>query len=497
LNKARAITGITIATLLLSFLSAAAFRTAADFAGLFRLSEIGYGDSYILYDIINFQKTGILYRDLSLPPYLPTQYSPLMYRLYALAASAGAGNPFFGPRLIALGSFLACVAMVVSIVRALVPLRRAGWWGLCVATSFQCMLDWPLQLRSDFPAAFFALSALRLILSGSRYSVLFAGLCAGLALQFKITFLAALATGSVWLLIHKQWSRLAVYLASAVTTSAGLYLLFWLHEPRMISQMLALSPGVWDPFGSLRMLVRVFSEPAVLVALPALWLIITRRTTRWDLLVLYTSISLGLSTITAMQAGANINYFFEALFALTPLAVFGILQIISSSGRNAGLAVFLMAVLVIEFWIPQLREIRHRGPELKPDAVQAENETFRRTEDILRGRHFFSTIPRLALLDPEPALMEPYLFSYQMKLGKINPEPLLDRVAAGEFDLVITPLIPAEWRGVRHGSPGLDRAIAAAYRPFCTLSGNVWQLPRMRSGISALTRQLIEIGCVP
>src|SRR6266545_1499945 len=154
---------------------------------LFLLGDAGYGDSYILYDVLQFQKTGVIYRDLSQPPYLPAQYSPLLYILYSLPGRIVAWeNPFLGPRLIALTAFLLCIAVVVSIVRALIPVRYAGLWGLLLASSIAGMLEWVVQLRGDFLGILFSLLAIRLLMLRSRKMVLIAGLCAGLAAQFKI-----------------------------------------------------------------------------------------------------------------------------------------------------------------------------------------------------------------------------------------------------------------------------------------------------------------------
>src|SRR5262249_4486269 len=164
-------------------------------AGLYRMTEAGYGDSYVLYDVLHFQRTGVIYRDLSQPPYLPAQYSPLVYMIYSFPARPASANPFFGPRLIALGAFLLCVAVVVSIVRVLIPGRSAWLWGALLATSVTCMAPWPLQLRGDFIGIFFGLLAIRLLLSHFRYTALLAGLCSGLALQFKITLVASLIAG--------------------------------------------------------------------------------------------------------------------------------------------------------------------------------------------------------------------------------------------------------------------------------------------------------------
>ncbi len=423
-----ATTRTLIGVLLLFFAANSLFVLALQVTRLPLLTEAGYGDSYILYDILHFQKTGVIYRDLSQPPYLPAQYSPLLYMLYSIPARIASANPFLGPRLMALAAFLLCVAIVVSTVRVLVPARHAWLWGLLLATSIRSMELWPLQLRGDFPGILFDLASIRLLLARSSRALLLAGLCAGLATQFKITYVAPLAAGSLWLLLRRQWKDLAVFLGAGALTSVGLYLFFWLLEPRMISQMLALAPGIKDVRGCAKLALDAISEPIVLLALPALPLILSRAWPRWTLLLLFTSISFALGALTDVQAGGNINYFFEFLFALTPLAVLGIYTLIAWSGRYSGLALFLAALILIELVLPAARDMYYRQSEISPATTRSSNAAFRKIETALRGRHIFSTVPRIALLDPKPALVEPYLLTYMRRLGRFDGQAIPERI---------------------------------------------------------------------
>ncbi len=75
-------------TLALFFLANSLLLLSWQVPRLFLLDEAGYGDSYVLYDVLHFQNTGEIYGDLSQPPYLPAQYSPLMYMLYSLPGNA-------------------------------------------------------------------------------------------------------------------------------------------------------------------------------------------------------------------------------------------------------------------------------------------------------------------------------------------------------------------------------------------------------------------------
>ena len=66
------------------FFLAGCASTAIQQSSLLSLNESGYGDSYVLYDVLHFQKTGTIYRDLSRPPYFAAQYSPLFYVVYSI-----------------------------------------------------------------------------------------------------------------------------------------------------------------------------------------------------------------------------------------------------------------------------------------------------------------------------------------------------------------------------------------------------------------------------
>ena len=61
---AREVAGRTAAGALLLFCLVSSLALVAEqLSHLFLLSEVGYGDSYILYDVLHFQHTGRIYRD--------------------------------------------------------------------------------------------------------------------------------------------------------------------------------------------------------------------------------------------------------------------------------------------------------------------------------------------------------------------------------------------------------------------------------------------------
>jgi hypothetical protein len=359
------------------------------------------------------------------------------------------------------------------------------------------MEHWVLQIRGDFLAILFALAAIRLLLLRSPYAVLLAGASAGFATQFKYIYLAALLAGSLWLLLRRKWKDFGIFAAGAAFSSAGLYLLFWLREPRMFAQMLAFSPGIPDVLGGLKLIPKVLKTPVVLLALAALPAVISRMWPRWMLLLLFLLISFGIGGLTAVQAGANVNYFFESLLALVPFAVLGTLHLLAWSRTRAGLASFLAGVILIEWFLPNaglLLDIVRFGPR----TVAAENAEFRKTAAGLEGLRIFSTVPRMALLDPQPALMEPFLLSYMWRLGKTDMGPiLLERMRRAEFDIAITADYDMTWRSIHHIAPQLRKALTLTYKPYCMLPKEIVYLPRTRSADGSVIERLSRIGCTP
>src|SRR5438552_7551346 len=479
--------GVLIAFCLLSIL-----LLIREASFLFLLHEAAYGDSYILYDVLQLQKTGIIYRDLSQPPYLPAQYSPIVYILYSLPGRFVAwDNPFVGPRLIVIAAFLVCIGIVTSIVSKLIPVRFVWVWSILLACSISSMWKWILQIRADFPGICFSLLAIRLLLSRASWAVPVAGICAGFAMQFKITFVAAAAAGALWLLFQRQWKNLAKFTALAAMCAAGPYLLYSVREPLMLPQMLALSPGIADVSGSLLLMRQALRELVILLALLSFPPVAWRTWPRWALIFIFAATSFAVGGLTDLQAGGNVNYYFEMLFAVVPMAVFGVLRLVVMARRNAMLGL-LVALFGIYFLAPRALALYGEIENVGAD------EAFLKVAGALHGQRIFSTIPRLALLDPHPPLLEPYLLTYMHRLGKLDPKPILESIRNNEYDVVITAARPQNWRGVLHIDPDVRNAIVGSYSPQCTLRGWLLQLPRHpHSTSSDLAQQLANMGCEP
>ena len=109
----------------------------------------------------------------------------------------------------------------------------------------------------------------------------------------------------------------------------------------MVAQMLTFRVPIRDIPGCLVLFLHAVTEPVALLALAALAAVLLRRGPRWTLLLFFLLTSLVFAAFADLHAGGNINYFFEALFAMTPLGVWGAMRLCAWSRRNAGLALFL------------------------------------------------------------------------------------------------------------------------------------------------------------
>ena len=492
--------GVSHFAILLFALSAASLNLGEQMAKFPLLRDAGYPDSYILYDIQHYQQTGVIYRDLSQPPYLPAQYSPILYMLLALPGSLSPSeNPFVGPRVIVFVAYLLCVVLTASIAHTIIPLRSTWLWGILLGSSITCMTFWVLQLRSDFLSILFELLAIRLLLRPSRWAALIAGVCAGLALQFKITMVAALAAGMLWLFLKQHWRLLLLFVLAGVATFGGLYFFFAFREPRMIGQMTTLRRIIPEYHGLIGQIVRILREPVLLLAIAALPVISRyplRPWRRWKLLLLFSAISFCIAAATDMQAGGNVNYFYEFLFSATPLAVLSVFHLKADTRTKVG-NILLAGLIGFYVVLPIVQDWRDLSERLSPSYIRIANQRMSLLREAFQGRHIFTTEPYVALFDPQPAMIEPFLFSYLQRTGKIDPTPVMSSLQQEEFEAVVTPSGVRSYRGIEHISPRLRHAIVTAYTPHCKFDGLLVHLPRDTAHSGGLSTKLQEIGCQP
>jgi hypothetical protein len=267
----------------------------------------------------------------------------------------------------------------------------------------------------------------------------------------------------------------------------------------MISQMFSLSPGVRNVGGNVEFMNKVAGELVIYLSLVGLASVEWRASEKETLLALYLATSFMVAAVTAVHAGANINYYWEPLFASIPFAVLGVLRLMELAGRHTALGPALAVFLVIHSLNPVAMRAKDEGiPTLKKGWVESGDDEIRKLSQVLAGSRMFSSVSRLALLDPNPPLTEPFLLSYLHRLGKVDLGPFTQPLLRREYDVVITHTSRRSWRGVEGLDPELRSAIASSYKPYCTTRRGLFHFPDgVDPSTSILKGRLREIGCSP
>lgn len=468
--------------------------TIQEGVGLFSLYEGGYGDTYVYHSVENYLQTGQIYKDLSNPFELPSVYGPFTYVLLSIPLRVIPWErSYVGPRLLILASFLVCLYLVASISRKLIHHRHAVPVSLLLAASFGVLQGWLTQLRGDFLSILFALLAIRLLLSNRPWAPALAGAAAGFALQFKFTYVAAATAGFLWLAYQRKWKALIAFSLAAALTSVGVYSLVLLREPHMLENIFALRSPVVEYRGVGSFLYHLATEPGLLLGLAVVPVLLLRRWPHWLLLALYFLISFCVAAVTGIQAGSNVNYFFEGLFAITPFATLGVFWLRKRTTNIGGVFLGLLiwglgvnpAVVSIATTIHKARDI------------PVQNRYLQNLRSAFAGLNVFSTVPRVSRLAPTVVIAEPFLLSYLERAGKRDSAPWAARIRRREFDLIVTPDQPASWRGVPHITPKIRAAIEESYQPFCACPHILVFSQRRENLDSSLRLRFAAIGCRP
>jgi hypothetical protein len=471
---------------------------AGTLANLPRVDEVGYGDSYIWYDVQRYVQSGRIYHDLTQPPYTPSVYSPMLYVMLSLPARWSSSlGALVGARLLILIWFVCCAALTVSITRKL--LRRALPAPLIVLLilSIGILGPWLVQLRSDFMGIAFSLLSLRLLMGRWRWRFAVAGIAAGIAFLFKLTLVTAIGGGFLWLVFRKQLWPAVQFTLCALVAGPGGYLLFGLSEPHMVSHVTAIRDPVIDIHGCILMLRDLLREPVALLGLSAVPFALMAAPRVWRLLLLFAGISVITGTAFGMQAGANINYFFEFALLMIPLAGVAVITLHRVNGRQLTTNV-LVALFILVLMAPPQAVISYQTiSRLRIGKIKKTNDRYTALQRAMRGERIFAMVPRISILTDDPPITEPFLIRVLEIKGRFDARPLASRIRRTEFDGVVAYDHEVSWRGVENGSPTFREAIDAAYTPFCRYGDLLFRLPRNQASVSSLGERLRSIGCIP
>jgi hypothetical protein len=279
------------------------------------------------------------------------------------------------------------------------------------------------------------------------------------------------------------------------TVVAG-YGWFLVREPRMLQQMFAFVPPVREYQVYALMLWRICREPVLLLAVGGLLLRPRALRHKERLVWLFAACSAAAALLTNLQAGGNVNYYFEGLFAMVPFAAYCVIRLPRYTRAQTLPGILLPLLLVAGFVMPMAESIaRQEVPALL--AAPARDRSIVALDRVLKSRNIFSTAPRLALFSAHPPLTEPFLFTMLNRTGKVSLADFTEPLGRQEFDAVVTSAIRRSYRGVEYIGPELRAAIQAFYYPDCIYGDYLIHLPRARRANDGLAGDLRKVGCTP
>jgi hypothetical protein len=470
-------------------LSAALWAIAAAvIAGWLSLAVIHVNDDYrvthnqgVWIAVSDAARSGRLY-----PPifdgehYAGTRYMPITLLLNGLA-SAIAGDPWLGGKLLAAGLMAVLLALVFFVLRGLrcpAPLA-AALAAIVVAT--EAGLQAGSAIGGDLIPALLQLGALAAAMrSGTRRGILVAGGFAGLAIASKLTGFWAFLAITTWLAMQQQWRTAAIFAGvSAVTAAVVLGTVQVMTRGGLSQHLVAFSTaGVHSPVAWLRGPNQIFynllGHASAAVVLVPLALIGPLLLERWrDLSIVH--LALGYAVVLLLIVYADVGTGFNQLLDVVVLTVLatGALAARAAAGdpRTAGVGVLTLAVTVV--WAASLDLVRTVGFDLRR-SVPAINATPRRDATAVArlvqpGDTVLTEDPSVDVaLRRQPVVMDPFMV---MRLDRAHPQqvdPLISWITERRFDLVILVVSLEDrsldfWWNDLHFGPRVAEALRRSY----------------------------------
>ncbi|HEV8455449.1 MAG TPA: hypothetical protein VGQ24_11180 [Gemmatimonadales bacterium] len=485
---------LVVAYLLID-LGVLAFRTYAD---MLDYRDARYPDSAVLLVVAHLVKTGHIYSDINLPPYLPSVYGPLYYLLlslpYRLAVMLGT-DPMVFLRITTLIFALGCLGMIVAITRRIGASPGTGLLAALLAVERM----WEggaatVSLRPDLVGLFFALLGVFLCLDEARRGVLTAGaVSVGVALLCKQTFVAAPVAIFLWLLWRRRFRAAAWWVLVTGLTVGGGYALFIWREPLSLQLISALSRPIREYRGALQIALDAghrLTAPLFFLGLLYLW---RHRDDRTVLLMLYILLAWCVALATIVQIGGAANYFYEPLMASAPLAAGVLIWLDREQRRSTVPLSVLLALLQVTFLKPRLERAAAATRGIYFYKVQGHAEKKARWErfrSVLAGRRLLARDPEIAAWSSPPVMPDPFLNRVLEMAGKWSSAPIVRAVEQGSYEAVVVPDGAMEetegFRGLLPWNLDLVASIRRRYELVCMMDQtDVW-LPRGRSELRQL-----------
>lgn len=430
-------------------------------------------------------RTGRLY-----PPifdgehYAGTRYMPLPILLNALA-SAAAGDPLIGGKVLAALLTITLMALVILVLRRVLcpwPMTTAL---AAVVVATDTGLQASATIGGDLLPTVLQVCALALIIGGNRgrSAMLIAGAFAGLAMASKLTGVWAFLAITTWLVMQRRWRHAVAFAGASAGVAALILGTVELLTGGLSQHMLAFSlAGVGGGVSLLRgpnqLLYNLLGHASgivVLFPLAVLGALLSRGWRQLSVIHVALMYSILLLVVVFADVGTGFNQLLD-LVVLTALAA-GYLAAPAASSDRPTHGVLSVVVTVAVIWAAGLDLVRTVGFDLRSTvaALRAGAVPHRTVDLVARmvrpGEQVLAEDPSIEIaLGRRPVVMDPFMLA---RLERAHPEqvdPLISWIDARRFDLVVLvvsledPTVEFWWNDFQYG-PRVAAALRKSYRP--------------------------------
>jgi hypothetical protein len=400
--------------------------------------DLNYGEGYVLNDAVRLARGQAIYVDLQQFPMVRSPYPPLFPWLWSLLIPL-TGPSFVGGRAIEVLSLIGIVALVTW--NALKT--RAGVWpavaatGLVVASPF--VYQWAGYARVDVLALLLAIGGVVAAqwVRGSRGLILAAILC-GLALWAKQTAITAAFAVAVALML-RNWREGFVFIALVALPSLAIGVVLNAASHGEFVRHVVMG-NASNPVLPVRAMIYVGTFGVLhLVALSAGgWWLRRALVGQPSPIAVYLPVAL-LASWSAGNGGSSVNYLIEPVLALALVVPFAWRALPAASALAGPLfAVIQLAILLHwpnAFGTSYLAESAiGRTPVAGDWAIGSEIDAIVRSTN----GEIIAEPAGFAVRNGRSVYVQPIDLRAEQLLGRWQPGPLVDALASGRFQRVIT-----------------------------------------------------------
>lgn len=434
--------------------------------------ETSHPEAAVAYHGLKFVQSGKIYPSINEPPYTPVAYMPLYYVLLGIPAKLGhlgLDGVLRVGRTMSVLAYLLIALLVYRWGRREGAAPTLAFIGAALVIGQYDAFPWNVTARPDFLAILLTFLGLYVLsCADSEWLVMASGICLSLALLLKQSVIAAPLAAGVWLLLQRRLRSAAILTASTVLPVLGCVAVLQVRGDHFFANMSALGHAGHSSQGALDLVHREFggaNAEYTLIGLAIIGVVCAylKPTASRTLIALYFLTSWLVALRTISHIGSNYNYFLEPWAVSSLLAILGLMQLHEWAGSGR---IFLAVVLLGAY--PFLHGSEQALRLISDDGLIKSHSL----TGLVRNAEVLTDIPYLGAHSKNPELLDSYFASILEERGLWKPDPIIRKVHARQYSLIMVALNSGgvrRYRGISFISPSIASEIRANYRPFCVL----------------------------